>query len=331
MSFWSLIHEAIDETKRRSPRSCIPQHLQQRRMGKSRSKARTKLLSHTRPPITASQSNIAFHQSSNATRTTIRRYHTLQKRLSQAIADGDDALAASLNTQLSASGGLEAYQAASTLGQSAQRGGDTSRVLMEWLQPVLSRQHNEEPKRPLRILEVGALSTANALNMSRFTDVRCIDLRSNAPGIEEQDFMTLPSDQTWKGTTGYDVLSLSLVVNFVGDASGRGEMLKRTTRFLSSTQLSAGDRKTADPPSLPALFLVLPLPCVDNSRYLNEDKLAAILESLGYEMQQAKRSNKLYYSLWHYNAASARRAAVHFKKVELRTGSDRNNFCIVLD
>jgi 25S rRNA (adenine2142-N1)-methyltransferase len=300
-------------------------------MGKSRSKARSKLLSHTRPPVTASKSKSALNQSSNATRATIRRYHTLQKRLAQAIADGDDALAASLNAELSASGGLEAYQAASTLGQSAQRGGDTSNILMEWLQPVFSQVENRSPRRLLRILEVGALSTSNALNVSRFTDVRCIDLRSNARGIEEQDFMTLSTDQAWKGTTGYDVLSLSLVVNFVGDPSGRGEMLKRTTRFLSSTQSPIGENQTAVSPSLPALFLVLPLPCVDNSRYLDEIKLSAILGSLGYAKEKAKRSNKLYYSLWHYHAANAIRPAVQFKKVELRTGSDRNNFCIVLD
>lgn len=299
-------------------------------MAKSKSN-RTKLLSHTRPPIATTVST-PTNQSSKATRSTIRNYHTLQKRLSLALSTGDAVLAESLQSELSAIGGLEAYQAASTLGQSAERGGDTSKLLVEWLAPIL-RSHlqsdggGESGTSPLRILEVGALSTTNAINIPGKTLVRRIDLRSNAPGIEEQDFMTLPTDQQWQGSTTYDVISLSLVVNFVADAKGRGAMLERTTEFLATTAPSEGEKGL-----LPTLFLVLPLPCVDNSRYLDEDRLSAIMKALGYDQRQVKRTNKLYYSLWQFDAANR---TAHYgkelsKKTELRSGKDRNNFCITI-
>jgi 25S rRNA (adenine2142-N1)-methyltransferase len=298
---------------------------------------RPKLLAHSRPPTSASSSRPA-HQSSKATRTTIRNYHTLQKRLSQALADGDTALAESLQAQLSTSGGLEAYQAASTLGQSAQRGGDTSKVLVEWLAPLLKEISTAncdegieisgiDVRRSLRILEVGALSSTNALNIPGKTMVRRIDLRSNAPEIEEQDFMTLPTDVPWEGSIRYDVLSLSLVVNFVGDVKGKGLMLQRTTEFLETATSTEARRRL-----LPALFLVLPLPCVDNSRYLDEDRLREIMEALGYEERHVRKTNKLYYSLWQWDQSrKATRITEHLtKKRELRSGKDRNNFCITI-
>lgn len=312
---------------------------------------RPKLLSHTRPPTaTSATSSTASNQSSKATRTTIRTYHTLQKRLAHALSTNDTALATSLQSQLSASGGLEAYQAASTLGQSAQRGGDTSKLLVEWLDPILreiapkvnnangaenhlpptiSAAAKQQPS-PLRILEVGALTTTNALNIPHKTLVRRIDLRSNAPNeIEEQDFMTLPHT-LWQGSPSYDVLSLSLVVNFVGDPRGRGLMLQRTTKFLLLS--TGGGEGTERQRLLPALFLVLPLPCVDNSRYLDEDRLREIMEALGYEERRVKRTNKLYYSLWQLvsRQEQIRPRKDLSKKQELRSGRDRNNFCITI-
>jgi 25S rRNA (adenine2142-N1)-methyltransferase len=247
---------------------------------------------------------------------------------------------------------------------------------------------------PLRVLEVGALSTDNALNIPGITTVRRIDLRSSGPGIEEVDFMDLPvpSDSSSSSSSSsteemclgggggarrggyyYDVLSLSLVLNYVPDATARGEMLRRTTLFLrrssppvvlpvespllassvsspsaspsssSDEQQSAGDARTDDaasvgpPPPLPCLFLVLPAPCLLNSRYLTAEHLAAILNSLGYCLVRAKTTRKLYYSLWRYDGPGARDEWVRtggqtvFKKREINPGGGRNNFCIVLD
>jgi 25S rRNA (adenine2142-N1)-methyltransferase len=209
-------------------------------------------------------------------------------------------------------------------------------VLVEWLGGVLrgisgGKGAGAADGRELRILEVGALSVDNALNLPGKTAVRRIDLRSNAAGIEEQDFMKLPVDVPWRGSERYDVLSLSLVVNFVGDGKGRGEMLRRTTQFLRHETKGEGEGEEAKM-LLPALFLVLPLPCVDNSRYLDEERLEEIMEVLGYEETYVKRTNKLYYSLWQYDAARQQaKIPEHLsKKQELRSGSDRNNFCITI-
>jgi 25S rRNA (adenine2142-N1)-methyltransferase len=222
----------------------------------------------------ASSSSSSSHPSSSSlslsskhTRTLIRSHHTLQKRLARARAEQDTQLIHDLESQLSASGGLATYQLASTIGQSAERGGDSSRVLVRWLQPELSSffQNSKskstlspepEPKpnpKPLRILEIGALSTTNALNIPGATTVRRIDLRSSAPGIEEADFMTFPLPNApdgsgeWQDERGYDVLSLSLVLNYVPDARGRGDMLRRTTLFFSDSHPSraAAHQRTA--------------------------------------------------------------------------------------
>jgi hypothetical protein len=83
-------------------------------------------------------------KSSKATQNTISTFHTLLKRqaqLKRALSkDGSSTQAAILQAQLAEVdsaitdlGGLDSYQKASTLGQSTQRGGDSSVVLIEWL------------------------------------------------------------------------------------------------------------------------------------------------------------------------------------------------------
>lgn len=51
--------------------------------------------------------------SSKAGRTLIRKHHTLQKRLSQAVAKNDSETAGSIRAEIEAYGGLEKYQQAS--------------------------------------------------------------------------------------------------------------------------------------------------------------------------------------------------------------------------
>ncbi|EXJ79986.1 hypothetical protein A1O3_08272 [Capronia epimyces CBS 606.96] len=238
----------------------------------SKARSRDKALTSGRPPLLSSSKSKPASAlnpqrsslSSKRTRTLIRAHHVLQKRLARARAENDMEQIQDLEAQLAASGGLETYQLASTVGQSAERGGDSSRVLVDWLRPEIEARRRGRkkdstlaassppsslahgasppltpPPLPLRILEIGALSTTNALNMPRLTSVRRIDLRSSGPGIEEADFMTFPLPDSpdgsgeWEGRRGYDVISLSLVLNYVPDARGRGDMLRRTTMFFS--------------------------------------------------------------------------------------------------
>jgi 25S rRNA (adenine2142-N1)-methyltransferase len=284
-------------------------------------KKHTKLksLSQGRPPTVKPARSI----SSKATRNVIRTYHTLDKERAKALAAGDDAKAVALAKQMELQGGIESYQRASLIGQTNERGGDSSKVLMEWLEPIVPalKELSTEGK-SLRMLEVGALSVANACSKSRLFDMARIDLNSQAEGITQQDFMErpLPHDEREK----FDIISLSLVLNYVPDPAGRGQMLLRTLKFLTARQYPGqlGDL-------LPSLFLVLPAPCVTNSRYLDEDRLEAILKGLGFVNSRKKLSNKLVYYMWQLQRPTAKRTLA-FKKEEIRSGKSRNNFAIVL-
>lgn len=300
---------------------------------------RQKLLSNSRPQPFLTQAKKAPNLSSKTTQRIISKHHTLQKQLNLAQNSADVEKAQSIQAELDANGGLKLYQQASVQGQSKERGGDTSKVLVDWLGLSPSTKTTKcLQDAPLRVLEVGALSSTNALNIPNITHVRRIDLHSQEPSIiEEGDFMAMDPDEVWQGRKGYDVVSLSLVVNYVSDPRARGAMLGHAAGFLRNKQQTLGRRRRGQTEAelLPALFLVLPLPCIENSRYLTEERLEAIMACLGYEKKRVKRSTKLYYSLWRLLSRDRRSkmgaSKGVFKKTELRSGRDRNNFCIVLD
>ena len=287
---------------------------------KSKKNRRPQLLSSTRPQKFKACPSL----SSRTTRATVRAYHTLQKRLAAALAKDEQSEAACIRAQIEDLGGIRKYQEASLQGQSLQRGGDTSRVLLEWLSNA-QKPFNLEKQRPrkLRLLEIGALATENAWSKSGLFDIERIDLHSQHPRIKQQDFMEKPIPDTADlEQEGFDLVSLSLVVNFVGDPAERGEMLKRVEAFLRP---SVNNK----PKICPALFLVLPAACVTNSRYLDEDRLDAIMRNLGYKRTKRKMSAMLAYYLWtHEKLVDIEPKS--FKKEEIRCGQSRNNFAIVL-
>jgi 25S rRNA (adenine2142-N1)-methyltransferase len=278
---------------------------------KSRSK-RPGLLSTGRPPTVKSKQAAL---SSKATRTLIRSHHQLLKARAQALKTGDEARVSSIDAQMHANGGLESYQIASKIGQSSDRGGDSSKIMVDWIKPQLDQWNSSLSK--LRVLEVGALSTKNACSRSPALEVTRIDLNSQEPGILKQDFMERPLPSTDEDR--FNIISLSLVLNYVPDASGRGDMLKRLVKFL--TPLCSIS-------FTPTLFFVLPVACIDNSRYLTEKRLLDILASLGFHLVESKRTNKLIYQLWHYTGNSKPRT---FKKEMLNPGVKRNNFAVILN
>ncbi|TVY65734.1 25S rRNA adenine-N(1) methyltransferase [Lachnellula suecica] len=288
-------------------------------MATKKKKTKLKSLSASRPHTVIPARSI----SSKATRTLIRSHHTLEKQRAKALTDGDGAKAETLRKQIEAQGGLENYQRASLLGQSNDRGGDSSRVLVEWLAPVLPMLKEQTANgQPVRMLEVGALSVTNACSKSRLFNMERIDLNSQAEGITQQDFMErpLPLD----GREQFDIISLSLVLNYVPDAMGKGEMLLRVLKFLDAKKYPEGLKGY-----FASVFLVLPAPCVTNSRYMDEGKMEAIMVALGFVMVKKKLSTKLVYYLWRLEAATTKRS-LGFKKEELRSGKTRNNFSIVL-
>lgn len=282
----------------------------------SKKAARPKSLSSGRPPMAKSSRTM----SRKASRSLINKHHQLEKRRRQAAAKGDREGEACLAMELEKLGGLDQYQKASLQGQSNDRGGDTSRVLLEWL-PVTEMKKRQQP---LKMLEVGALSTQNACSTSGIFEVQHIDLNSQEPGIQQQDFMErpLPKDESEL----FDIISLSLVLNFVPDAPGRGQMLLRTLSFLFPPP---NDTARAAEHPFPSLFLVLPRSCVDNSRYFTDARLQELMEVLGYTRVQMKMTQKLAYSLW-VRIQATPNTIPEFSKKEINSGRMRNNFVVTL-
>jgi len=278
----------------------------------------------------------------------IRKHHNLLKVHTRAVAAGDVVTAEKLEKEIAENGGLQHYQAASILGQSKSRGGDTSKHLLDFLFSVRAGlKHGIKieanlPSQPstagtigtrrLRMLDVGALSTNTAAGRSGLFDITRIDLNSQEKGILQQDFMERPLPTTKEDK--FDIVCLSLVVNYVPDAKGRGDMLKTVGHFLQmpSTYVSSQPEvDVADPVKslntiFPALWLVLPAPCVTNSRYMTVDRLREIMYCFGYVQLQSKISAKLAYFLFRWTGKASEQQP--FSKVEVNPGGSRNNFLI---
>lgn len=177
-------------------------------------------------------------------------------------------------------------------------------------------------KGSLKLLEVGSLSPDNLISKSPPFTLTRIDLNSQHPSIETQDFMERPLPRSEEDK--FDIISLSLVLNYVPDPVIRGEMLRRTTQFLRAPK--EGETET----HFPSMFLVLPAPCVTNSRYLTEGRLKEIMESLGYVLVKRKLSPKLIYGLWRLDDAEAAKKKTRWKKEEVNSGQQRNNFAVTM-
>ncbi|KAI0078998.1 hypothetical protein K474DRAFT_1659699 [Panus rudis PR-1116 ss-1] len=280
-------------------------------------------------PVTISTPAAATSTSSSnpqATRTVIRRFHVLIKRkaqLEKGLKDGKlphaqtrEELAA-IEEEIQDMGGLETYQRMSSIGQGNDRGGGSEKVLIGWLNELGERQRAHQEKRRLRLLEVGALKPDNYASCTTWIENTCIDLHSRHPDIKEQDFLLLEPDENREK---WDMISLSLVVNFVPEPKDRGRMLQLAHTFLQRNGY---------------LFLALPLPCILNSRYLTPDHLRTLMNHIGFEeiYSRWKEGGKMAYWLYKKRPSipqTTLNAVKPFtKKVVMRTGN-RNNFCILL-
>lgn len=210
-------------------------------------------------------------------------------------------------------GGIHVYQMASTVGQNQKRGGDSLKKLVEWFRELGRTSHNS--------LEIGCLSPDNAiLTSGMFGHIDRIDLNSQSPKILEQNFMDRPMPAS--NSERYELISCSLVLNFVPSPKERGDMLKRITRFLREPSDTIGGTSS--------LFLVLPLPCITNSRYFDASLLKNIMESLGFSQVRYHEANKVAYWLYDWMGDHAKKRMIPHKKKELHGGSTRNNFYVDL-
>ncbi|KAG8805471.1 hypothetical protein FRC17_005489 [Serendipita sp. 399] len=151
-----------------------------------------------------------------------------------------------IDDELAKLGGLERYQAMSAIGQSHLKGGGSERVLIQWLKEIIEddngrdkhqiRRENgvqrmesvqKEPKKR-RLLDVGALKHDNYAKASALVEVTAMDLHSRHPSIIERDFLTISpgNSNDLLGCEPWDVISLSLVLNFLPDPKERGRMLQ---------------------------------------------------------------------------------------------------------
>lgn len=215
-----------------------------------------------------------------------------------------------IEAELASQGGLEEYQRASRIGQSNARGGDSSKQLVSWLREL---EYNRE--KPMTALEIGSLDCENCISTCGiFNPVTRIDLNesNNSRGILRQDFMErpLPTNEDSR----FHLISCSLVLNFVPTPLQRGQMLKRFDQFLKGPKL---------------LFLVLPLPCINNSRYMDHTYLTEMMAHLGYDLLKHHESKKLYYSLFTQRRQPTNDTRFTTKK-PLHDGPKMNNFCILL-
>jgi len=266
-------------------------------------------------PITALSRIEHASSRPHSRRTLIRRFHVLLKKQAQLRgsslnAENANALA-DIVREIEELGGLAAYQRMSSIGQGEDRGGGSEKVLISWLREmgVSFREQNDK----LRLLEVGALKPDNYRSCA-WIDVTPIDLRSRHSAILEQDFLLMDAESAHKEK--WHIISLSLVVNFVPEPKDRGRMLRMAYEMLSSDGF---------------LFLVLPLPCVENSRYLTFQQLKALMNAIGFVDVRVRWKQGGRMAYWLYQKGDANnKAAIDFqKKVVFRRGN-RNNFCILL-
>ncbi|KAG8835549.1 hypothetical protein FRC18_000318 [Serendipita sp. 400] len=323
--------------------------------------------------------------SSKVTKGIIRRFHSLQKEKSKLLrgakvtnsnpsrlnsnaktdASTYDGVGPNYNSslkriddELANLGGLERYQAMSAIGQSSFKGGGAERVLIPWLKEMKETTLGDEyrakrqrksgrtmPEDPspqkqakkMRLLDVGALKHDNYMRASSMIEATAMDLHSRHPSIIERDFLTispgLSNDEL--GRQPWDVISLSLVLNFVPDPKERGRMLRLAHELLDTNGF---------------LFVVLPLPCVLNSRYLTHSHWISLLECVGFVSvkERWKPGGKVGYWLFQKRGKNddcrdnyaiseyicgngpALTSEGFTKKSEMNPGAIRNNFCILL-
>jgi len=163
-------------------------------------------------------------------------------------------------------GGFEAYQAASLYGT---KHGDTSKWFLKEF------KHHRNPGKIYRLLDVGALAH-NYAACGSWCQPMGIDLRPLIPGIQRANFLD------WQPAEAFDIICLSLVLNFVGDPRQRGRMLRKAWENL------CGDG---------FLFVVLPRSCIDHSRFVTLDYFVGLMSFIGFEMLKQHSSRKLSYFL----------------------------------
>ncbi|KAI9346230.1 putative methyltransferase-domain-containing protein [Obelidium mucronatum] len=264
-----------------------------------------------------------------STTARINQFHALAKKLAQVRKAGGNLLEEQdLQLQIDALGGLHAYQRASLKGGDERSGrGACGKWLVGFLGPLKEElvqaglSHQKKNKKSdadnestpvIKLLDIGALNGETYSKQSKWIHAQYIDLNPQHANVIAQDFFlrpipTVPADY-------FHVVCLSLVVNFVDDPERRGIMLMHARKFLLPKGL---------------LFLVLPLPCTANSRYMNHERLKEICIAIGFEEIEFHATKRLSYHLWR-RVEDSEFAPTNVDKKMVNDGPGRNNFSIIV-
>lgn len=248
-------------------------------------------------------------------RIVINQYHELEKqKLSIASNKSLDNNAkqkatAAIEAEMTAAGGIDSYQKASIAGHTAATTVkfNTSRWVMERVKLQQPLYANSEATN-IKLLDVGSL-TNHYLPFKRNIACTAIDLNPQHSSVQAIDFFDLPHNDVQHARV-YDVIVLSLVLNFVGDKLKRGIMLTRSHKMLKSGG---------------SLFIILPKACMDNSRYMNGETMKTMMTGIGFEETFTRSSSKLV--LYEYKAVVCTKIIAFAPKVKI-AGIARNNFSI---
>lgn len=174
---------------------------------------------------------------------------------------------------------------------------------------------------PYSLLDVGALvlgyekycpplnKAKERATSSRWIEAEYINLQAPpghlAMAIQQKDLFDVQKC--------YDIVCLSLVLNFVPQATDRGRMLLKASQI---TNLGG------------FLYIVLPKACMENSRYLDLPEFNVLLSLLGFVCIKHHYSDKLYYGIFQKQQNIKEKASLVPK--EKYPKGKRNNFKIAL-
>ena len=240
-------------------------------------------------------------------RALITEIHVLNKRL-RATKNNEElsreektARINELEEKVTKLGGIDAYQTASKHGESRYGNFNSAKWVVKQLKAVGANTNAS----PIKLLDVGALKY-NYSKQRKWIDCTAIDLNPQTSEVSKSDFLQMKSSQN------FDVVVLSLVINYEGDGVKRGEMLKKCVQLVKTSGY---------------VFIVLPRPCLSNSRYLTQELFVSMMDSLGFALLVRHCTRKLSFTMFQKTDTGLEKS---FPKRLLRAGDKRNNFCIVL-
>lgn len=244
-----------------------------------------------------------------STSDQIGAFHVVLKRLAQARSQGNKVLCDELNTQLNNMGGLKAYQALSLFGESVS-GFNSSLFVLQQLRQLYPQQQ----QRPLRLLDVGSIQCHYN---DPLVDAVSIDLYSDDPNVLNVDFFDFAPQQP---VASFDVVVLSLVLNFVPLATQRGLMLHLTSTLLR--------------PQSGLCFVILPVACINNSRYFRYALWERLCRRVGLHCIHHQTTDRLFMCVLRKQEQVVGKNGFEmeamFRRKLCRGGRNRNNFLVLL-